>query len=126
MTELKFLVWNPRSINNKCDEVMLMLTEWNTDIAFLSETWLTDKSNATTATIKSHGFKIEHCFRDSSRGGGAAIVFKESLNVKPKNLAHTEITTFSYIACSIRCTNNVTVLMISVYRTGSVVKLFFH
>ena len=47
-------------MNNKCDQIMLMITEWDTDVAFISITWLTDQFNVTTATIRSHGYELEH------------------------------------------------------------------
>lgn len=112
-------------MNNKCDQIMVHLQNLDIDVAFVCETWLTDRFNATTATIKSHGYDIKHSFRDSSRGGGTAIVFRESMNVKPKNIAHTEIVTFAYIAGTLKCSQDITILLLCVYRTGPIVKLFF-
>ena len=62
-----------RSINNKVDNVMSFVTDNDIAVFFITETWLTDMNNHTTATIKSYGFNIVHCFRSGGAGGGVAI-----------------------------------------------------
>ena len=51
------------------------------DIAFITETWLSNESSVTTFAIKEAGYEIEHAYR-SKRGGGVGILWKSSLNVK--------------------------------------------
>ena len=68
---LKIVCWNARSMNNKCDSTMLFLDDNEIDVALVTETWFTEKSNVTTGTIKSSGFDIIHKFREDQRGGGA-------------------------------------------------------
>ena len=46
---------------------------------FVSETWLTDMNNHTTAIIKSYGFEMKHHLRSSQYGGGVAIIYKTYL-----------------------------------------------
>ena len=53
----------------------------NIDIFFITETWLSENNNHTTAVIKSYGYKIAHYFCPGMSGGGAAIVYKHHLKV---------------------------------------------
>ena len=45
------------------------------DIAFITETWLTEFSGDTTSTIKGYGFNILRTDR-GGRGGGIAVIHK--------------------------------------------------
>ena len=76
------MCWNVRSINNKVDKVLDYIIAKNISLFFVTETWLTDNNNHTTATIKSYGYNIFHYHRPMSQnGGGVAIVYKPTLNV---------------------------------------------
>ena len=76
LAKLNLLVWNTRSLNNKCDDVMVFLQDHDVDIAFVSETWMTQQANNTSATIKYYGYNITHNYRQMSMGGGTAVIFK--------------------------------------------------
>ena len=52
------------------------LSEIKKYLFFATETWLTDIVNHTIAIIKSYGYKIHHCFCETIRGGGVAIIYK--------------------------------------------------
>ena len=105
---------------------MYSLQDYDIDIAFLTETWLTDRTNSTTATIKSFGYEIIHEHRHDSRGGGTAIIFKSLLKVRPINLGVSDIiTTFGFISCCAKFTSDMDVLLLCIYRTGPVIKKFF-
>ena len=123
--KINFFVWNARSLNNKSESLMQYLCDHNIDLAFVSETWLTDQSNVTTANIKSFGYNIIHSFRHDTRGGGTAIIFKSMLRVTPVNLAASDITSFGFISGSIKCFADVNVLLLCIYRTGSINQKFF-
>ena len=45
---------NLHSINNKCDEVMEHVLDYNTDLVFLCELWLQSNTNSITAKIKDY------------------------------------------------------------------------
>ena len=76
---------------------MIMLQDNNIDIACISETWLTENSNCTTALIKSYGFNIIHTFRSIGRGGGTAIIHRFNLISSVCNFdADIPITSFGY------------------------------
>jgi hypothetical protein len=81
LTTIKCLVWNAQSLNNKVDECTQLLYDNQVDIAFITETWLSDEGSVTTFAIKEAGYKIDHAYR-SKRGGGVAILWKSSLKVK--------------------------------------------
>ena len=50
--QLRFMLYNPRSLNNKIYLVMAYLVDNSVDVAGICETWLPDKNNPTTAVIK--------------------------------------------------------------------------
>lgn len=81
MTTIKCLVWNARSLNNKVDECTQFLQDNQVDIAFITETWLSNESSVTTFAIKEAGYEIDHAYR-SKGGGGVGILWKSSLKVK--------------------------------------------
>ena len=71
-------------MNNKTDDIMNFILDHSISIFFVTETWITDLNNNTTATIKSYGFKIIHKIRtdsDKCVGGGVAIIYKSHLNL---------------------------------------------
>ena len=76
---LNFAVWNVQSLQNKTHEVMEHILDLSTDLAFISETWLTSQKNDVTGSILSFGYKLYHRIRrDSkkSRGGGVGIIVR--------------------------------------------------
>ena len=81
MSTIGCLLWNAQSLNNKVDLIAQLLEDRQVDIAFITETWLSDESSATTFAIKEAGYEIEHAYR-SKTGGGAAILWKKSHKVK--------------------------------------------
>ena len=119
------MFWNARSLNNKCDDIMVMLQDIKVDIALISETWLVDVANSTSATVKSYGYSIFHTFRDDIRGGGTAIIYKPTIGVCSVNLDVNNIVTFNYAAVLLKLNVNIKVLVVCLYRTGPVSKLFF-
>jgi exonuclease III len=120
------VVWNVRSLNNKCDDVMIYLQDNNVDIAFISETWLTEQCNNTTSTIKSYGYSIIHSHRHDAKGGGTAIVYKSLLSVSPVNIDIEHLTTFEYTTACVKCSSDMKVLLVCVYRTGPITDAFFN
>ena len=83
---------------------------------FVSETWLTDMNNHTTAIIKSYGFEMKHHFRSSQYGGGVAIIYKPYFKVMKVSIKHPD--TFETISVKIKLSNNKLLFCCCVYRTG--------
>ena len=104
---------------------MCLLNDNAIDIAFITETWLTDHANSTTADIKSYGYRIIHDYRTEQKGGGAALIFKLNLLYNPVDLKIKDVTSFEYVIASLTCTSDMKVLVICIYRTGSISKKFF-
>ena len=72
--ELKCLVWNPRSLNNKIESFVQLLEDNDIDIAAISETWLSSSNNYVTGYLRERGYNIHHYHRDVKRGGGVSII----------------------------------------------------
>ena len=110
------LCWNVRSINNKTNEIKDYVLNNFIKLYFVSETWLTDMNNHTTAIIKCYGFEIKHHFRSSQYGGGVAIIHKPYLKVMKVPIKHPD--TFETISVKIKLSNNKLLFCCCVYRTG--------
>ena len=95
---------------------MEFLIDNNVSICFLTETWLTENNNSTTAIIKSYGFNILHVFRDNTKGGGVGIVFKKELKFTRANIK--SYTTFENVCIRFRAQNK-NYLLSTIYRTGN-------
>ena len=109
--------WNVRSINNKTDSIMNFVVDNEISLFFVTETWLTDMYNHTTATIKSYGYQIHHCFRSNTGGGGVAIIFKPLLKVVKIFVKHA--TTFESVSVKMKFQDNSSLFCSCVYRTGN-------
>ena len=120
---LNFLLFNPRSLNNKTDRVMLLIEDKSIDVAAISETWLADSSNPTTATIKSYGYSILHNHRLDKRGGGTALIFKSSLAVRGISCGYKYTSFEATIGC-LKLEGNKKLLLVSMYRTGPLTGIF--
>ena len=93
---------------------MNFLVDNNIIILFVTETWLTDQNNNTTAQIKDHGYKIHHSHRSSRTGGGTAIIYKSTVHLTKVFIS--ESPTFEAIAAKMKMSNNMTVLCSCIYR----------
>ena len=87
--KLRLMLYNPWSLNNKIDAFMITLSDYSVDIAAVCETWLNDRNNPTTATIKSHGYSITHNFREGRKGGGTALIYKNCFALSPISFPNT-------------------------------------
>ena len=108
---------------------MSLAADRNTPILFLMETWLTEGNNATTAAIKSYGYRIIHEIRDCTktkkkRGGGVAIICKNSLNFT-KEFIDCNMETAEFVAAKIKTSCGKILLCCSIYRTDHVTDAFF-
>ena len=54
---LKFSSWNVHSLNNKVPDIMEHIVDRESDIVFLTETWLQFDKNSVTAGIKTYGYE---------------------------------------------------------------------
>ena len=120
---LKFMLFNPRSMNNKIGDFIRLLEDNFIDIAFISETWLTQSNNTTTAALKAHGYSLLHTHRVERRGGGTAIIFSANLQLSVKALSGT-FKTFEITAGILKSVTGAKILLLALYRTGPLSTLF--
>lgn len=93
---------------------MDFLVDNNVHILFVTETWLTDQNNHTTALIKEHGYKIYHHFRKEKTGGGVAVIYKASL--KLVRVFHNQSELFESISVKVKLQDGTSVLTSCLYR----------
>ena len=73
---MKVMVYNIQSLNKRFNEFITLLEDHNTQLAFVTESWMTDEVNYVTATLKESGFGIIHNYRQNRAGGGTALIFE--------------------------------------------------
>ena len=78
--EIKCLVWNPRSLNNKIETFIQYLEDNDIDIAAVSETWLASLNNYITGYLRERGYNIHHYHRDAKKGGGVSIISSNTIS----------------------------------------------
>jgi len=78
-------LWNVRSINNKCFQVLNYLESKDIDIFFITETWITDLNNASTKILtEDNNYILFNLPRSGDkRGGGVAIMVRSNLKCTP-------------------------------------------
>lgn len=113
---LIFASFNARSICNKLSQVVELLKDHNVDVCLLSETWLNRNNASILATeLAEFGYQIIHNSRPT-RGGGTAVLFKKSLNVKKQKAENYN--TFEVTEATLRLHGNMKCIRLSsVYRT---------
>lgn len=63
---------------NKAEEVLQILSNENTDIALIQETWFSAENNVTAAKIRKAGYELRHVYREK-RGAGVAVLYRNNL-----------------------------------------------
>ena len=119
-------VWNVCSLNNKLVDVMEYILDKQSDIVFISETWLKSDKNNITADIKDYGYTLIHNIRDDpdkERGGGVGIMFKSTLS--PIQVNSKSFSSFEHMVVKLPCANN-NVLLICIYRLLFIPVSVFH
>ena len=102
------------SLNNKVKNIMDFLVDNDVFILFVTETWLTDQNNHTTALIKEHGYKIHHFFRKEKLGGGVGVIYKSSLKVV--RVFFNQNDSFESISVKVKLKDGSSVLCSCLYR----------
>lgn len=93
-TSLICLSWNVHSLNNKTDEVMEHVLDFNADLVFLCELWLQSDINCVTAKVKTYNYTLLHTIRKSTtkcRGGGIGLLYSNKLIVKKIRKVNTAL-----------------------------------
>ena len=114
---LKCSLWNVTSMMHKTDEIMEHILDRNSDLVFLTETWLTSDNNHVTALVKTYGYELLHerrRNREKETGGGVGILIK--LNIKRKPLKCKMFSSFEHCITKIFLTNKKSVTLVCIYR----------
>ena len=87
MQELLLCVLNAQSLRNKSATFVDLVCDSKADLFAVFETWLTDNDTAILSEITPQGYTLHHCPRSDRRGGGTALILKESINVEKVSVA---------------------------------------
>ena len=117
-------VLNPWSVSNYAESVYDFIIDQHVDVLVLTETWLigTMKDNVVISALLPAGYSILQHPR-STRGGGTAVVYRDTLNVRQVDTAATKYESFESLECTVA--SSVTLRLCVVYRPPqSGVKIF--
>ena len=82
--------------DEKRSNIIQTLLDMDIQVACITETWFDSKNGKFTANIKDAGYELIHGFRENQRGGGVAILYKNSLAVKPGEASSTKYQSFEF------------------------------
>ncbi|GFR98747.1 reverse transcriptase-like protein [Elysia marginata] len=82
---------NAQSCQNKTDEIRELITEHKLDMFFITETWLTQDSNAVIANLTPPAFVIKSFPRLHRLGGGIAVIYRSNLELKISSVGDISI-----------------------------------
>ncbi len=112
--QLNVCYFNAQSVKNKCDSIKDYIVDHDYDILAITETWLrTDTDDIVTQSIIPSGYNIKHVPRASGRGGGVAVIYKQSIPVTL--ISNCEYKTFEHIECLLKI-QGAHLRLVTVYR----------
>ena len=79
---LSLCLLNSRSVRNKTAVIFDYVCDCKADLVAITETWLGDHDAAVRAELCPDGYKLLDQGRNGRRGGGTALIFRDSLAVK--------------------------------------------
>ena len=98
-SKLKFLLLNARSCKNKTLEINEIIKETNSDIIFITETWLKETGDEPIIEeLVPAGYKVKKRCRKIRKGGGVALIYREHFQLISVS-KNTDIFT-SFESCS--------------------------
>ena len=114
---------NCRSLRGKVVDLKILLEDHMVDIALLQETWLAGDLSI-YAKLKEYGFKIVKLERTVKRGGGLAILIKETLtkNIFPCN--NFQYKSFENTCCFLKI-GKTNINLVNVYRPPNISRTNF-
>ena len=105
--------WTVDWWQKKPQEIQVELTNNNLDVCVLTETWIKEDDNVTSARLCPNGYKSLSISRPNGTGGGITIVFKKDLNVT--KTCTTTYTTMEMATFWININNHV-INLVTIYR----------
>ena len=106
-------VINARSVVNKALEISDHILENKIDILALTETWLSANDPVPPTELTPPGYSIVSSPRPHGRGGGVAVLHKNSLKVAKREETNT---VYELLLCTFKPINNVTLTLAVLYR----------
>lgn len=105
-TNITLCYINARSIKNKAVYLCDYITTHHYDLFVISETWLNcpATNDSYINALLPPGYSIHHADRDTQRGGGVAIVYKQSLQLRCCRTDSYE--QFEHLKCSLNLNNS--------------------
>ena len=126
---LSFGLLNVRSLHRKVDDILEIQRDHNLDIFLITETWH-DSDSVCLSRLRIEGFTVAHQPRPRSREdslainhGGVALLAGPCVRLTPL-CQHLSLQTFEFV-CNRISFGTSSVVIILLYRTGTVTNLFF-
>lgn len=123
---IRCALWNVRSLNNKLPAIMEHILDNDSDLVFLTETWLESDKNSVTAEAKSYGYKLLHNRRkdrSKEKGGGVGILVKSKIAAKQLPVKH--YSSFEHTIVKLPMKRSKVIFLITIYRLQSVATTTF-
>ena len=108
-------------MNNKLPDIMEHILDCNSDVVFLTETWLQTDENAITAEAKTYGYELLHNRRkdrEKERGGGVGLLVRNNISAKQLKVKH--YSSLEYTVVQIKLCNRKSIFLISFYHLQEV------
>ena len=121
MSGCQIMCWNVWSMmdDEKRGNILQILDDWNIQIACITETWFDSKDGKFSSNIKEAGYELKHGYRENQRGGGVAILYKSTLNVKPGEASTSQFMSFEYSFVTVTIDKS-KVVLVCIYRKQEV------
>ena len=108
-------------MNDRLPDIMERILDCNSDVVFLTETWLQTDENAITAEVKTYGYELLHNRRkdrEKERGGGVGLLVRNNISAKQLKVKH--YSSLEYTVVQIKLCNRKSIFLISFYRLQEV------
>uniref|UniRef100_A0A3B3HFB5 Reverse transcriptase domain-containing protein n=1 Tax=Oryzias latipes TaxID=8090 RepID=A0A3B3HFB5_ORYLA len=114
-TNLKLAALNVRSLCNKSFLINNLISSFNLDFMFLTETWL-DKNTGNIVLVESTppNYKHESEIRENKKGGGVSALFRD--NIATRRLSFGVFSSFEYVSFKIELKQTPPLLCIVMYK----------
>ena len=113
---MNLALFNTRSICNKTVGVLQLLSDFQTDICCITESWLRKDDKAKFAEMKDLGYSI-HSKPRAGRGGGVAILYKNSIKLIPQKTVRYK--SFELIESCYKSADGQLIRIATIYRSGT-------
>ena len=109
----KICVLNLQSACNKVDAISEYILDNNCDVAFLTETWVSEDNHFTCQQFTPQGYSTHHVPRIGRAGGGVGIVIRNT--IKTTAIDSDTFNSFEYAAVRVKSDSEY-ITLIAIYR----------